>query len=172
MMAGKDHTDEDLEGVPEFYMGATFNPFTEPIDEQVRRIRLKHESGAQFFQTQAIYDIDRFAEFVDAIQDLETHILAGVIPLRGPEMAEFLTEHVSGINIPESILRRLENCAEGLDEEEREETTQLEGLQIATETINVLRRLDGVDGVHIMAVGWESCVPELVKSVGLYPRPR
>jgi methylenetetrahydrofolate reductase (NADPH) len=172
MMAGKNHTNEAIEGVPDFYVGATFDPYAESFNEQIKRTRLKHESGAQFFQTQAIYDIDGFAEFIDSIVDLDTYILAGVIPLRSPEMAEFISEHVSGITIPDQILQRLEASAEGLDGEERDEATQIEGLQIATETINSLRKMKNVDGVHIMAVGWESCVPELVKSVDLYPRPR
>ena len=171
MMSGKDHTDEELEGVPEFYLGATFDPFAEPFNEHVQRTRLKHESGAQFFQTQAIYDIERFAEFLEAIADLDTHVLAGIIPVRSLEMAEFMTEHVSGISVPDAIIQRLKDSAEGLDDEVREEAIQQEGLLIAAEAINSLRSMDGVDGVHIMAVGWESCVPELVKSVGLYPRP-
>jgi methylenetetrahydrofolate reductase (NADPH) len=171
MMAGKDHAGEELEGVPNLYLGATFDPFVEPINVQIRRTRLKHESGAQFFQTQAVYDVDRFAEFLESIEDLNTYVLAGVVPLQGLEMAEFMTEHVSGITIPDAILQRLENSAEGLDDEEQEQAAQQEGLLIATETINSLRMIDGVDGVHIMAVGWESCVPELVRSAGLYPRP-
>ncbi len=171
MLAGKDHTDEELEGVPNFFLGATFDPYADPLDEHVKRAKQKHDAGAQFFQTQAIYDIDRFAEFMESIEELDAHVLAGVIPLRGPEMAEFMTENVSGITIPEQILKRLENCAEGLDGEELDEAIQLEGLSIAAETINSLRKMKNVDGVHIMAVGWESCVPELVKSVGLYPRP-
>jgi methylenetetrahydrofolate reductase (NADPH) len=114
---------------------------------------------------------ERVAEFLEAIADLDTHVLAGIIPVRSPEMAEFMTEHVSGISVPDPIIQRLKDSAEGLDDEEREQAIQQEGLLIAAEAINSLRSMDGVDGVHIMAVGWESCVPELVKSVGLYPRP-
>ncbi|MFX0056232.1 MAG: methylenetetrahydrofolate reductase [Candidatus Hermodarchaeota archaeon] len=171
MMAGKDHSDEEIEGVPDFLLGATFDPFVEPVEHQIQRAKLKHESGAQFFQTQAVFDISRLAEFVESLADLNTYILAGVVPLRGLEMAEFMTEHVSGITIPDAILQRLDNAAEGLDDEEKEQAIQQEGLSIAAETINSLRTIDGVDGVHIMAVGWESCVPELVKLAGLYPRP-
>jgi 5,10-methylenetetrahydrofolate reductase len=171
MMAGKDHTDEEIEGVPDFFLGATFNPFVEPVEHQIQRTKLKHESGARFFQTQAVFDTNRFAEFVECLEDLNTYILAGVIPLRGLEMADFMSEHVAGITIPDVILQRLENAADGLDDDEREQAIQQEGLSIATETISSLRMIDGVDGVHIMAVGWESCVPELVKSAGLYPRP-
>ncbi|MFX1263187.1 MAG: methylenetetrahydrofolate reductase [Promethearchaeota archaeon] len=171
MMAGKDHTDEEIEGVPDFFLGSTFNPFVEPVEHQIQRTKLKHESGARFFQTQAVFDTNRFAEFVECLEDLNTYILAGVIPLRGLEMADFMSEHVAGITIPDELHQRLENAAEGPDDDEREQATQLEGLSIATETIRSLRKIDGVDGVHIMAVGWESCVPELVKSAGLYPRP-
>jgi methylenetetrahydrofolate reductase (NADPH) len=171
MMAGKDHTDEELEGVPSFFLGATFDPYAHPRDEQVRRTKQKRDFGAQFFQTQAIYDLDEFSGFMESIEELDAHVLAGVIPLRSMEMAEFMTENVSGITIPDQIIHRLENCAEGLNDEERDEATQLEGLSIAVETINSLRKMKSVDGVHIMAVGWESCVPEIVKSVGLYPRP-
>jgi 5,10-methylenetetrahydrofolate reductase len=171
MMAGKDHTDEEIEGVPDFFLGATFDPFVEPVEHQIQRTKLKHESGARFFQTQAVFDMDLFVEFVEPLVDLNAYILAGVVPLRGLEMAEFMTEHVAGISIPDVILQRLGNAAEGLDEEEEEEAIQQEGLSIAAEIINSLRKIDGVDGVHIMAVGWESCVPELVKSAGLYPRP-
>jgi methylenetetrahydrofolate reductase (NADPH) len=171
MMAGKDHTEEELEGAPDFFLGSTCDPFAEPFDEQIRRTRLKHKEGAQFFQTQAVYDIDRFTEFVESIEDLDSYILAGVVPLRGIEMAEFMTEHVYGITIPDEILQRLEDSAEGLDDEEKEQAMQQEGLSIAIETISSLKLINGVNGVHIMAVGWESCVPEIVKSAGLYPRP-
>jgi methylenetetrahydrofolate reductase (NADPH) len=171
MMSGKNHTDEELEGVPAFFLGATFDPGIDQFAENVRRTRQKHESGAKFFQTQAIYEVDSFVEFMESIEDLDTYVLAGVVPLRSPEFAEFMNEHVSGVNIPDVIIQRLENAADRLDGEEREQATQAEGMMIATETISVLRRIKGVDGVHIMAVGWESCVPELVKSVGLYPRP-
>ncbi|MFW9887280.1 MAG: methylenetetrahydrofolate reductase [Candidatus Thorarchaeota archaeon] len=171
MMAGKDHSDEEIEGVPDFFLGATFDPFVESVEHQIQRTKLKHESGAQFFQTQAVFNVNRFGEFVESLADLNAYILAGVVPLRGLEMAEFMTEHVAGITIPDVILQRLDNAAEGLDDEEKEKAVQQEGLSIAAETINSLKKIDGVDGVHIMAVGWESCVPELVNLAGLYPRP-
>lgn len=172
IMEGKNHSSEELEGIPRFHLGATVDPMAHPNKEHVQRMREKCEAGAKFFQTQAVYDTERLAEFLEMTSDIDAHLIAGVIPLRGPEMAEFMTEHVAGITIPDEVVQRLVLAAEGLEGEEMEEASQREGMVIARETINILKKMEPVDGVHIMAVGWESCVPELVKSTGLHPRPR
>ncbi len=170
LMGGHDLAGAPLDGVPDLYLGSTFNPNADPMEMHAWRVEKKIEAGAQFFQTQAIYDVGRFKEFMRLI-DKRTKVLAGIIPLRGPAMAEFMTRNIPGILIPDDIIKRLEKAGEGLEESERQKAVKSEGLQIAIETIREIRKMNGVNGIHIMGVGWEECVPLLVEDAGLYPRP-
>ncbi|TFF92067.1 methylenetetrahydrofolate reductase [Candidatus Thorarchaeota archaeon] len=171
LMQGYNALGEELEGTPHFFLGATFNPYEEPMEEHVLRTERKSEAGAQFFQTQGIYDPARLEEFLSRVEYLDPKVIAGIIPLQSPEMARFMNEFVPGLVIPEHIIERLEAAADGLEEEESLEATRPVGIQIATETIAELRKLDGVHGVHIMGVGWLESVIEIVKEAGLFPRP-
>ncbi|MFX0107563.1 MAG: methylenetetrahydrofolate reductase [Candidatus Hodarchaeota archaeon] len=170
--SGFDFSGSELEGSPSFFLGATFNPFADPMNEHIARVEKKSEAGAEFFQTQAIYDVDHFERFMEQISGLNARVIAGVIPLRNLEMAHYINDEVSEIQVPIEFIKRIEAAGEGKDEEERELAMQKEGLGIAREIIEAVRKIEGVDGVHIMGVGWTESIPNLVREAGLFPRPR
>lgn len=171
LMSGYDLAGDPIDGTIEFYLGSTFNPNADPMEMHAWRVEKKIEAGAQFFQTQAVYDVNRFKDFMQLL-DSKAKVLAGIVPLTGLAMAQFMQEHIPGILIPDDIIKRLEKAGDGLEGPEEQIAVQSEGLQIALETINEIRKMKNVNGIHIMAVGWDECVPLLVKSAGLYPRPR
>lgn len=168
---GVDHAGEELEGIPEFYLGATINPNIGPMWEQVRRTREKKNAGAEFFQTQAIFNPSCLEEFMNLV-DYDLKVLVGIIPLRDYDMAVFLNENVPGIDVPDEFIRRLADAGMGLDEEARSDAMKAEGIQIALETISQVREIDGINGLHLMGVGWPESIVELVKGAELYPRPK
>lgn len=171
LMSGYDILGEELEGTPDFYMGATFNPYEEPMDAHILRTERKRDAGAEFFQTQGIFDPTQLEEFLSRTEHLDLKVIAGVIPLQSPEMARFMNEFVPGIVIPDEMIERLDVAADGLEEEEILEATRPVGIEIALETITELRHLEGIHGLHIMGVGWLESVVEIVRRAGLYPRP-
>ncbi len=171
LMEGFDLGGEEIVGSPSFFLGATFNPNAQPYEIQVKRIQEKIKGGAQFFQTQALYDLERFATLMDDVREMDTWTLAGIIPLRNSEMAETMNKKVPGIRVPEEMIFRLRDAEDGLEEEERETASRKVGLEIALETIEGVKRIDGVSGIHLMGIGWEESIPELVKKAGLVPRP-
>ncbi len=171
LSSGVDNAGDELEGIPEFYLGATINPNDDPMKEHVVRLEKKRKAGAQFFQTQAIFGPSRLENFMRFV-DSDLKILAGIIPLRDSEMAGFMNEFVPGIQIPDDFIKRLDEVGSGLDEEASIEAMKAEGIQIALETIEVVRNIDGINGLHLMGVGWTESVVELVKGAGLYPRPK
>ncbi len=168
---GLDMAGDELEGAPSFYVGSTFNPFDDAT-VQLARIKQKAEAGANFFQTQAIFDVQSFEIFMGRIKDYDIKTLAGIIPLRNPELAEFMDANVAGISIPSPMISRLRDAGDGLDEEEMLLAYEREGLKIALELIEDIKRVDGVSGIHLMGVGWIESVPTLVKDAKLYPRPK
>lgn len=159
------HGGDQVEGAPKVFIGAAANPFLGSLVESFENLRGKVTAGADFIQTQAIYDVSRFEEWMRLVRKEwlheHVHILAGVIPLRSAKMAHFLAEKVPGVVVPKEILRRMESAPD----------PKAEGLSIALRTIKALRDVEGVHGVHIMAVNWEDIVPTLVKQAGLHPRP-
>ncbi len=167
---GVEYAGDELEGSPEFYLGATLNPNDGLIDETIRRTLKKRDAGAQFFQTQAIFNTSRLEKLLNHL-DSDLNILAGIIPLRDSEMAEFMNEFVPGIQVPDEFIKRLDDAGRGLDEELKYDAMKAEGIQIALETIKVVRGIDGINGLHLMGVGWTESIVELVNSAGLYPRP-
>ena len=168
---GIDFAGNELEGVPEFYIGATFNPNNSSIEEHVIQTEKKQKAGAKFFQTQAIFEPDRLGEFMGLASGLHLKVLAGIIPLRNLEMAEFMNTQIPEITIPDEIIKRIADAGKGLDEEAGQEEMQKEGLRVALETIERVRRIKGVNGVHLMGVGWTESIVELAKGANLLPRP-
>ncbi len=171
IMTGKDLEDDEIEGIPNFFLGATFNPNADSIDTHVQRIERKIAAGASFFQTQAIYESDQLVEFMEHIKHMNLKIIVGIIPLSSPEIAEFMNDEVQDINVPSEIIERLHNAGSGYSEDERLERTQTEGLKIALENLQEIRKVPGISGVHIMSVGWPESIPYLVDASNLYPRP-
>ncbi len=148
------------------YIGAAENPYADPFEFRVLRLEKKMRAGASFIQTQGIYEINRFKEFmkmvVDRGLDKQVHILAGIIPVRSVRMVKYMKGSVAGITIPDEIVTRMEGAADPKEE----------GLAITQEIIAQIREIPGVRGIHIMAVGWEDAVPVIVEQAGLMPRPR
>ena len=172
LMGGTDFDGVELEGTPQFYMGSTFNPYTDSIETEVLRTEKKRDAGAQFFQTQAIFDVDRFESFMDLVGYLNLNVLAGIIPLRGPKNARFMNANVPGIKIPEEYIKRLEAAGKGLKDDAEREALREEGILIALEIIKSIRKIKGIKGLHLMGVGREENIPELVERSGLSPRPK
>ncbi len=164
---GKDLAGNKLEGTaPKFCIGAVVSPFTEPMEPQILKLTKKINAGAQFIQTQCIYDLEKLEKFMELIcgnkLDEKTYILGGVTPLKSAKMAKFMRENVSGIVIPDEIILRLE----------KSQDQKKEGIKICIETIEALKKMEGVAGVHVMAIAWEEVVPEIVEKAGLLPRPK
>ena len=156
-----------LEGGVEMLLGAASNPFGDPFDFRVRRLAKKAKAGADFIQTQCIYNMDKFKTFMSMAGDEglleDVKILAGVTPLKSLPMAKYMAAKVSGIDIPQPILDRIK----GVPKKQR----AAEGIKLCIEQIQELKEIDGVAGVHLMAIEWERRVPEIVEGAGLYPRP-
>ena len=156
---------EDISGEVPLFIGAAANPFADPFEFRVRRLAKKIKAGADFIQTQAVYDVCKFAKFMEMVcergLDKQVHILAGVIPPRSLGMARYMRDYVSGVSVPDEIITRLEEAEKAKDE----------GVKIALEIIEQVKEIPGVHGIHIMAVGWEDIVPEIVERAGLMPRP-
>lgn len=156
---------EDIAGEVPLFIGAAENPFADPFEYRVIRLAKKIKAGADFIQTQAVYDLPKFKIWMQMVcdrgLDKQTHILAGVIPIRAAGMARYMRDNVPGVSVPEEIITRMAGAKSG----------KTEGANIAIELIQQLKEVPGVHGVHIMAVGWEEIVPEIVQKSGLLPRP-
>jgi len=158
---------EKLSVPPDLFIGAVENPFADPMSYRALRLAKKASAGAEFIQTQCIYNIERFKEWMSIVMDRginqKLYILGGVTPLKSARAAEYMSKNVAGMDIPEDIITRMKAVPSG---EQRKE-----GLKIAIETIQELKEIEGVSGVHIMAIEWEEAVPEIVREAGLFPRP-
>jgi methylenetetrahydrofolate reductase (NADPH) len=159
---------EKIDVEPRLYIGAVSNPFGGyPLWVDVIRLEKKVEAGADFIQTQCVFNLEKFEEWMKLVRQKKLHerihILAGVTPLKSYRMAKYMSENVPGIEIPERILNRMSNVPK--------EQASEEGINICVEIIEKLKEIEGVHGIHIMAIGWEEVVPELVKRAKLLPRP-
>ena len=156
---------EDVSGEVPLYIGAAANPFADPFEFRVRRLAKKVKAGADFIQTQAVYDVARFRRWMEMAAerglDQQTHILAGVIPIKSAGMARYMKDYVPGVIVPDEIVARME----------RADNAKEEGIRIVLEIIEQLKEIPGVHGIHIMAVSWEDSVPAIVEQAGLMPRP-
>ncbi|RKO67121.1 methylenetetrahydrofolate reductase [Desulfofundulus salinus] len=151
---------------PRFFIGAVANPFADPFEFRVARLEKKVEAGAEFIQTQCIFDMERFERFMEMVRERgiheRVHILAGVTPLKSWRAAKYLQTSVSGMIVPDDVVERLKKA----------EDPKREGIEICIEQIKHIRNIPGVHGVHIMAIAWEEVVPEIVERSGLFPRPK
>jgi methylenetetrahydrofolate reductase (NADPH) len=147
-----------------FFLGAAAHPTADPPELQMIRLHKKIEAGAQFIQTQAIYDLERFDKWMEEVRKAGLHkkayFLAGILVNKSLKSLE-MTGQVAGIYVPDSLIERMRNASD----------YQEEGVAIALELIDGVRKIEGVSGIHIMAVGWESIVPTLIEEAGLLPRP-
>jgi 5,10-methylenetetrahydrofolate reductase len=156
---------EDVSGEVPLFIGAVENPFADPFEFRVTRLAKKVRAGADFIQTQAVFDVPKFAQWMQMVTDRgldkQVHIMAGIIPIKSAGMARYMRDNVSGVTVPESIVTRMEQAKSAKDE----------GLKIALEVVQQVKDIPGVHGIHVMAVGWEEIVPEIVTKAGLMPRP-
>ncbi|MFQ6058881.1 MAG: methylenetetrahydrofolate reductase [Anaerolineae bacterium] len=147
------------------FIGAAANPFADPFEYRVLRLAKKVKAGADFIQTQAVFDVKKFSRYMQMVRDHgldeQVYILAGVIPMKSVGMARYMRDYVSGLNVPDELVTRMEDARDAKEE----------GVKICLEIIEQLRDISGVKGIHIMAVAWEEIVPTIVEGAGLFPRP-
>lgn len=161
---------EEIKGeAPDFFLGAAANPFADPFEFRALRLAKKIAAGAQFIQTQIVYNVEKFAAWMKAVRDLGLHekccILAGVTPPKSIGMARYMKNNVPGMDVPDDVIARLKGAKDA------NKNVQEEGINICVDIINRVKEIEGVAGVHIMAIEWESAVPEIAKQAGLLPRP-
>jgi methylenetetrahydrofolate reductase (NADH) len=158
----------DIERPPKIFVGAAANPFADPFEIRVPRLAKKIAAGVEFIQTQCIYNIDKFEEWMKLIIDRglheKVHILAGVTPFKSAGMARYMKNRVPGMDVPDDLVKRMADTPKEKQPEE--------GIDICVESIQRLKEIEGVRGFHIMAIEWEEKVPGIVERSGLYPRPR
>ena len=150
---------------PKLFLGAAENPFADPFQYRAARLAKKVKAGADFIQTQIIYNVEKFEQWMSMVREMGLHkkvsILAGVTPIRSLGMAKYMKKNVPGMDVPDELIKRLEGA----------EKKKAEGINICLEVIERVRKIEGVSGVHIMAVEWEEIVPEITERAGLLPRP-
>jgi methylenetetrahydrofolate reductase (NADPH) len=162
--AGGDPIDEP----PRMFIGAAINPFSDPFEFCVRRLAKKIRAGADFIQTQCIYNMTKFEKFTRRAQDMglleKAYLLAGITPLKSVGMARYMQNKVPGMEVPDEIVDRLR----GVPKDKQAE----EGIRIACEQIAILKEMKGIAGVHLMAIEWEYKVPEIAERAKMLPRPK
>lgn len=159
---------DEVNGRPNLFIGAAANPFADPFEIRAARLAKKVKAGVEFIQTQCIYNVKKFEQWMEMIRGRGLHekcaILAGVTPFKSVGMARYMKNQVPGMDVPDEMIERLG----GMPKEKQSE----EGIKICLETIQKLRDIPGVRGIHIMAIEWEEKVAEIVKVAGLLPRPQ
>jgi len=157
----------EMKSPPQYFIGAAANPFGDPFEIRVSRLAKKAAAGVQFIQTQCIYNMDKFKQWMGLVVDRGLHekvfILAGLTPMKSVGMAKYMKNRVPGMDVPDEIVKRMG----GQPKEKQPE----EGVKICVEQIQELKEVRGVSGFHIMAIEWEEKLPEIVERAGLYPRP-
>ena len=158
--------EEKIEGDINMFIGGAANPFADPFEFRALRTAKEAAAGVDFIQTQCIYEMERFKEWMKMIRDLgvheKVHIMAGITPLKSAGMARYMAKNVAGITIPEALIDRMAKAAKGSEE----------GIKICVEQIQEVREIEGVHGVHIMAIEWEQMISKITEMAGLLPRPK
>jgi methylenetetrahydrofolate reductase (NADPH) len=159
---------EEVKGKPMLFIGAAENPFADPFEIRAARLGKKVKAGCQFIQTQCIYNLERFERWMGMVRDRGLHekcaVLAGVTPFKSVGMARYMKNQVPGMDVPDAMIERMK----AVPKEKQAE----EGIKICVETIQRLKEIPGVRGIHIMAIEWEEKVSEIAKAAGLLPRPQ
>ncbi|MBI4674161.1 MAG: methylenetetrahydrofolate reductase [Chloroflexi bacterium] len=164
---GKFQCGEELKPAPRFFIGAVENPFAPPYEFRPHRLKKKIDAGAQFIQTQMIFNVTRFKDFMAHVCELDLHerafILAGVGPLKSPGMARYMRDNVAGMEMPDELVKRMEGTPK--------DKWRAEGINICVEIIEQMKDIAGIAGVHIMSIEWEEAVPRIAAQAKLLPRP-
>jgi methylenetetrahydrofolate reductase (NADPH) len=157
---------EQIQQPPKMFIGAAANPFADPVDWRVIRLSKKIAAGVDFIQTQCIFNLDRFETYMRQASDMglteKVKILAGITPFKSAGMAKYMAKNVAGMDVPDEMINRMSQTSKDKQSEE--------GIKIAVETIQKVREIPGVAGVHIMAIEWEEKVPEIASAAGLAKR--
>ena len=164
---GRDMSGFELKDPPHMFIGAAANPFADPFEYRIIRLAKKIDAGVDFIQTQCVYNLDRFKEWMRLAREEglteKVHILAGITPMKSEGMARYMATKVAGMDVPEALIKRMGGVSKAKAPEE--------GIQISLETIAALREVEGIHGIHIMAIEWEEKVGPIVEAAGLTPRP-
>jgi len=159
---------EEMAVAPRLFIGAAENPFADPFEFRVPRLAKKVAAGADFIQTQIVYNVDKFTEWMKGVRERGLHqrvkILAGVAPIKSMGAARYMKTRVPGMDVPDGVIERLQGVTK--------EQVSREGIKLCVDIINQVREIEGVAGIHLMAIEWEEIVPEIVEAAGLMPRPR
>lgn len=165
---GKFLNDEDIDEPPKMFIGAAANPFGDPHEYRIYRLANKIDAGADFIQTQCIYNMPRFRDFMKKAVDMglteKAYLLAGVTPMKSARMAQYMAKNVPGMDVPEELIERLKGAGKGKQAEE--------GIKFSIEQIEEFKEMEGVAGVHLMAIEWEHKVPEIAERAKVLPRPQ
>ena len=157
----------EIKSPPKMFIGAAANPFADPFELRVLRLAKKVAAGADFIQTQCIFNVDKFEKWMEGVRAMGLHrkcyILAGVTPIKSVGAARYMKNKVPGMDVPQEIVDRMAA--------QPKEKQPEEGINICIETIERLKKIEGVAGFHIMAIDWEEKVKEIVERAGLLPRP-
>ncbi|MEW6115846.1 MAG: methylenetetrahydrofolate reductase [Nitrospirota bacterium] len=168
---------DKIEVPPKFFIGAAFTPGGEPLDFRPYRLKKKVDAGADFIQTQGIYDVEQFKKQMEIVRNLGLHertaILGGIIVPKSAMMLKYMDSSVAGVSVPKPLIERMLKAKEsaGDDKKKQKEAQEAEGIKIAVELIQQVLEIPGIKGVHIQAIEWESAMEGIVKAAGLWPRP-
>jgi len=158
---------DDIGRPPQMFVGAAANPFADPYEIRVPRLAKKAAAGAEFIQTQCIYNLEKFEQWMAEARDRgiteKVYILAGLTPMKSAGMARYMKNRVPGMDVPEEVVQRMADAPK-----EKQPQT---GIDMCVEAIERLKEVKGVAGFHVMAIEWEEKVPEIVERAGLFPRP-
>jgi methylenetetrahydrofolate reductase (NADPH) len=158
----------DIEDPPKIFIGAAANPFADPFEWRVHRLAKKINAGVDFIQTQCIYNMKKFREWIKQANDMgiteKAYILAGVTPMKSVGMAKYMKSKVPGMDVPDEVIERLQGAGKGKVADE--------GIKFACEQIEEFKEMKGVAGVHLMAIEWEHKVPEIAEQAKVLPRPQ
>jgi methylenetetrahydrofolate reductase (NADPH) len=155
---GKDLAGHELDGSPKFFLGAVATPEFDPLELHIVKLRKKVEAGARFFQTQAVYDTEKFKQFVKQIRGLKVPVMAGIVILKSAGMAKYMNENVAGVNVPEQLIEQLK-------QDKQKAKSGQTGIEIAVRIIKEIK--DSCNGIHMMALGWEDKIPAILDEAGL-----
>ena len=151
---------------PRLFIGAVENPFADPFEFRVPRLAKKINAGADFIQTQCVFDLDKFSRWMELVVKEGMHkkiyILAGLTPVRSHRALKYMKSEVAGMSIPDELITRMESA----------EDAKEEGIKICLEMIEKIKNIEGVSGIHLMPIGWESITPVILERAGLLPRPQ
>lgn len=157
--------EEKIEGKIEIFIGGAANPFGDPFEYRVTRLAKKIDAGIDFVQTQSVFDMNRFKEWLGMVRDRglheKAHIMASITPLQSVEMGVYINENIPGVAVPEALIDRLAKAQDSAEE----------GIRICVDQIEELKEVDGIRGIHLMTLEWEEAVGQIADMAGLLPRP-